>query len=295
MRSAIKLGWVALLLSLAFPMLAKADEADPGDKIARFVGTIKGTGWGMPAMILEVQMPPDSTQITKIAVPNQDPMGKYDPNHVVTKNLEGVKPGDLLIIKTETDEGTTGVAKLGHYSAKPGEDEPGSFIFVESGGDADHPTVSLSRFGQVGVLAVAAKKDDAGKMAPDADVVAAIATFKKGDVVIAKLKPGRAPALASIEAYTPPLTGTFVSVINSTVVDGQPHPAIDIKTDAGMDSIIPLPGTTNKAGKWIVDPDLFRAVRRLHAKTPIEYRTSGSGDQAVLKDIAVAKAAPASS
>jgi hypothetical protein len=290
MRSAIKYGWVALLLSLALPVLARADEVAPGDKIARFVGTTRGTGWGMPAMILEVQMPPDSMQISKIAVPNQDPMGKYDPSHVVTKELEGVKPGDLLIIKTETDEGTTGVAKIGHYDAKPGEDEPGSFIFQESGGDADHPTVSLSRFGQVGILAVATKKDDAGKMSPDPDVVAAIATFKKDDVVIAKLKPGRVPTLVSIELYTPPLTGEFVK-LTSTTVDGQPHPAIAITTDAGADTVL-LPGTANKAGKWTVDPQLFAAVRHLRAKTPIEYRTTQSGDQTVLKDIAIAKVAP---
>jgi hypothetical protein len=286
MRSAIRYGWIAFVLSLSFPILAKAD-APKGDQIARFVGTYKGTGWGMPALIMEVQMPPDSLQVTKNIVPNENPMGAFDPSHVVMKYLTDAKPGDLFTIGTATDEGQTSVRKIGRYDAKPGEDKPNSFIFQESGGDADHPTVSLSRFGQVGVLAVATKKDDSGKMAPDPDVIAAIATFKEGDVVIARLKPGRVPTLGSIELYTPPLTGEFVKMTSSTI-DGQPHPAIEIKTDSGTDTVL-LPGTANKAGKWTVDPQLFAAVHHMRAKSPIEYRTTQSGDQTVLKDIALAK------
>jgi hypothetical protein len=213
----------------------------------------------------------------------------------VVKNLQGVQPGDLLIIKTETDMGTTGIAKIGHYDAKPGEDEPNTYLFQEANTDSAHPTVTLSRFGQVGILAVATKRDDSGKMVPDPEVLDAAKNFKKGDVIIAKLKPGRLPVLAGLEAYTTPLKGQFVKLTNVTI-NGQPHPAIEITTDAGADATIPLAGTANQAGKWTVDPAQYRDVRRLHAKTDIEYRTTGTSDQPVLKDIApAAKQKPAGS
>jgi hypothetical protein len=293
MRTAVKIGFSTLLLSLIFPSLARAEQMAPGEEIGRFVGTVKGSVKGTPALMLEVHLPPDSTQITKIRVPNQTPTGTYDPNRVVVQELQGVQPGDLLIIKTETFKGAAAVANIGHYAAKPGEDEPGSYLFVAANTDGEHPTVTLSRFGQIGVVPVATTKDQMGKNVPDPAVLDALKSFNKDDVVIAKLTPGRVPMLASIEIYTPPLKGEFVK-ITSTTVAGQPHPAIEIETATGTNATILLPGTTSAFGKFTPDPQLYSAVRRLHANAQIEYRTTQiqSGGQPVLKDINPAKPTP---
>jgi hypothetical protein len=98
------------------------------------------------------------------------------------------------------------------------------------------------------------------------------------------------PVLVNLERYAPPQTGKFVKLSEEDVADGQKGSAVKIEQDGKTVKAL-VPGRlVNK--KWVSDPKVMGAARKLKADAEVVYRARKDGDKLWLKEIEPAPKAP---
>ncbi|HEY8668323.1 MAG TPA: hypothetical protein VIL86_16860 [Tepidisphaeraceae bacterium] len=264
----------------------KDPPAETTSQVVRFVSAHKGSFMGKDALLLTVA-PPAGGKTFEIAVPNDPPMGGYNPSPAAARVVKDLKSNDLIQVRTEKMGAIPSLTQIDPYRLKPGEDTPRGFLFIESKeekvGGQDVTVVVLEKFGQQATVVVSAKKGADGKMAPDSALMDAINGLKRDDVVNAEVKTGgRNATLISIEPYVEPLHGEFVKS-TQTEVDGKKMPAIEIKGTDKTDTIL-VPGV-DKQGKWITDAKILDLVKHFKTGQTVDYRVKEEGEKLWLKEI----------
>jgi hypothetical protein len=219
-------------------------------------------------------------------------------DHPLAKLVTEMKSGDYLTLTSEKRYNHTYITKLSAYDIRPGEDQPGVFVFAETStqkgeGGADVTAVKLYKMGRVANLVVPNVMDKAsGKMVPDPNLSAALGKFTKGDTVeVATAGSGPAPSIRTIELYCAPQEAS-VSKLTEAEVPGGKTPAVEV-TIGGAATTILVPGKTDAKGAWAPDPALSSAVKQFKegAKVIVRFRKDDDGKN-WLKEIKKAPDAP---
>ena len=160
-------------------------------------------------------------------LPNKDSNAKkLDPIEAFYDIVKAAKMGDLLEIEQTKISNKPAIRGLKTYTMKPGEDEPNVFVYGGVSSKGDQTVITLTKFLQPATLAIASKKDAAGKMTPDADLMTAVNAFKDGDSVEVQTA---GQNLKSIKAYVAPRKVEFVKVLRQQKVGDKEYTGIEVK------------------------------------------------------------------
>jgi hypothetical protein len=208
------------------------------------------------------------------------PVGKDSkPDPKVIDLLKSLKAGDIVNIKGGEVEGRHVLTSIDAFKPKPGEGEPGIFVFRravirELSGikDTKFTTIEVSKIFQTVTLVIPMVKGEDGKPTPDPKLLAQVQTLKEGDsVFIAAEAIGRNIILRTIEPYTAPLKAEFVKYASKKASDGNSFATVDLKTDAGTETVN-IPNVKNAEGYPIADKALMSTVTSLKPSQQVEYR-----------------------
>jgi hypothetical protein len=275
---------------------ADSGKDAPAPKIYRFKGEKKGAAAGTPMMILLVE-DVFTGKAETFYVPNNDATSKeYDPLSEVVSLVKELQPGAPIEVETEKQKGRTMVKSVAKADAKPGEELPNGFVFVEQREDtsksgATNVIVTLSKFGREVKAAVAmhksTKKDSEGEWEPDSKVDYQLRRLKGGMVVEATIKPGRTPMLTEIYEYLAPERGKYIGLKEVEFGKGKAA-GFEIASDDGTPVTFTIDSTEQtKNGQtiYIPSPQQLASVRKLKKDTPVEVRYRLDGRAWVLRGI----------
>jgi hypothetical protein len=282
---------VVLSNATAWAQNGKPDET----AVYRYVSMNEEGRWSGKPVLRLVFTPALGDKIIDMIVPNNNMMGhKYDPPQFVVDLVKGLKPGDLMKIKTfnSARENTIIINQIERYKSAPGEDEPGVFLFQSANPDS----VVLAKFLVTQNVPLATKKDADGKMVPDADLKKIIDGLKAGQAVdILVVTVDGKPTLNAIAPYAPPLRGKFIK-LTETQVGVVKLPAVEIEGEKSAMLTLVIQSQAAAGGKLAPLPELLKQIKALKAGQPILFKTR-KDDQAtwltqVRPDQAVAPAKP---
>lgn len=223
-------------LTAAFSVLALATAFLPaaGDKPAekeqpaavyKFVGMKQAAAFGRPCWMVTVA-PVAGGPAGELILPNKNGEArKLDPVEAYFDVVKAAKSGDLLEIELTRISNRPAIRAIKSYHPKPGEEEPGVFVFAGKSRKGEQTVVNVTKYLQPFTLVVPSKKDAAGKMAPDAELLAAIDAVKDGDSVEVQ---AAGQTLKSIKAYVPPRRVEFVKLVKQKV-DDKEYSGMEIK------------------------------------------------------------------
>ena len=226
----------------------------------------------------------------ELIVANHD-MNKPDYNPVVnTDHVNALGKGDTIKVTLDDSKPRPFVRDIDKYDLKPGEEEPGTFVFEntfpKTEGKVTYTAVVLSKLDEFKTLAVQQKKDKEGNSGPDAAVMDVVNSLKTGDVVEADVREGRTPVLVAIEKYTPAQTAKFLKV-SEAEVEGQKAPAVELEVDGKPVTAVVQGELKNK--RWVSDSKVLGAAKKFKPETEVVYRAREADGKVWLKEI---KAAP---
>jgi hypothetical protein len=202
---------------------------------------------------------------------------KPDPN--VIDLLKSLKAGDVVDIKGGEVEGRHVLRSIDAFKPKPGEDEPGVFVFrrmvvKELSGikDIEFSTIEVSKVFQTLTIVIPMVKGDDGKLTPEPKLLAQVRKLKEGaSVFISAEVIGQNIVLRTIEPYTAPLKAEFIKYASKKASDDKSFAAVDLKTDAGTETVS-IPNVKNADGYAIADRALMAVVTSLKPSQTVEYR-----------------------
>lgn len=206
----------------------------PVDLLAKLAGQPRQSNWQGKASLLINVTPATGGSGAELVVPGDDAK-KLEGSLIET--VKAAKPGDLLEITADKENGKMVVSRVSPYTLREGEGEPTSFVFSESStrkvGGKDVPVVVATRFKKEMVFLVPTVKNADGKMGPSDEITQAISKLSADQLVeIQTTAGGLMPTIKSIRAWEAPKRGTFVKVTRQKVGD-KDSPAVEIKDDTG--------------------------------------------------------------
>jgi hypothetical protein len=277
-------------------------EKKPNKQVVKYVGHKEKVQYqGKLVMVLAVEPLSGSTRPMELIVKNHD-MNKreYDPV-LNTDNVNSLQKGEAVKIELDDSKPRPMVTYLKKYDLKPGESDPKAYRFMSTyrkgEGAQSYTAVVLDKFDQSTTVALPSKKSKEGSSETGAggaggnDIEALLAELKPEELVEAEIREARpVPVLVNLERYAPPQTGKFVKLSEEDVADGQKGSAVEIEQDGKTVKAL-VPGRlVNK--KWVSDPKVMGAARKLKADAEVVYRARKDGDKLWLKEIEPAPKAP---
>jgi hypothetical protein len=229
-------------------------------------------------------------------VPNSDPKGReYDPLPDVAAAVEALEDGAPVKVEAAKEKGKWMVSSLAKADVQPGEELPTGFVFVEYDENEDRAgnktfVVTLRKFGREVKVGVPMYKNDDYKDAnwePDPKIDYEVRRLTAGEVVEAKIKPGRPPMLIELYRFYPPERGKFVKM-KDTTFNGAAAAAFEMVATDGTTVTITLPGTEQARGEnKVLMPDrrMLSAVKKLKPDTEIIVLYREDGQTMFLRDL----------
>ncbi len=268
-----------LVVVLLGALIWAAQPAASDSAIYRFQAQAKGNACSRchpsgPVLTLQVA-PAAGGKAIEVVVANNGPKGSpYNPPQFVLDLVNDLKPGDLLDLKTAVGAGHINqVAKIERYKTRPGEDEPGVFVFEKLTGGPDHPVVTLSKYRISQTLPLMLNKGANDKIDPEQQKVAeALKTGESVEVEVGTL--GGQPVIKSLVPYVAPQRGTFVKMTEAVVGEAK-LPAIEVTPEKAANSVaLVISGTANAAGKIVPNPELLKLAKTLKPGQAILFKTT---------------------
>jgi len=260
------------------------------EQIMIFEGEMQGTAGGHRHVILTL-VPVMGGAPVRVLVPNKEKSD--DPKPEFMEKVKGLQPNESIVrVELEKMYGGSQLKTLYPIDLKPGEKNPGAFVFAERYDDPASrvPMVALTKYGERLELGIAPAKDEKGKMAPDPKVTGELDKLKEGEVVYATLAPGRTPMLTAIYPYKEPQAGKLTKMTEQEF-EGQKAPAVEIEAADGSKVTALVPGkVVNK--RWVADQTVLREVRAIRPKTDIQFATHDEDGKTVLTLISKAPPTP---
>lgn len=229
-------------------------------------------------------------------VPNSDPKGReYDPVAEIATAVEALEEGAPVEVEAAKEKGKWMVSSLARADVQPGEELPTGYVFVgtdeiEDKGGKKAVFVTLKKFGRevkVGVPMWKNKEYKDANWEPDPTIDSALRRLEAGEVVDAKIKPGRPPMLVEIYPFKPPERGKFVA-LKETTFNGAVAAGFEMLAADGTTVTITLPGAERAHGdKKVLVPDgkMLSAVKRIKPDTEIIVLYREDGQTMFLRDI----------
>lgn len=299
---------VILCLSAGLGFAAAADKKSKtdakdatatggGGKIYRLKGEKKAKVAGVEMMTLQVEDVFNGKTETLYVPPNDPASKQYDPKTDIKDLIESLEPGAVIEVETEKDKGRQMATSVRKADAKPGEELPNGFVFVEqkseTKGGVENVAVVLSKFGREVTVAVPLVKDDEyenAKWEPDPKIDSVIRRLQSGTVVEVMIKQQqgkRPPTITEIVEYRPPERGKFVG-LKEVELGGFPAAGFEITADDGTAISFVLDGmeqTRNGQTAFMPNPQQLAMVKRIKKDTPVEVRYRLEGRKWMLRDI----------
>ncbi|MDB5329726.1 MAG: hypothetical protein JWP03_877 [Phycisphaerales bacterium] len=279
--------WLAVVvagLCMLSPALGKDEET-----VAKFGAMSKGNAAGHQAYMI-IALGVNGKQLS-LVVPNEDDRKPMPvPKAEVYDVAKGLKSGDWIKVSYDSMPPLLVIKTLETYTLKPGEDTPNGYVFRGAAdkevGKAKNTYVTVTKFGQEMVFAIATRKIEKGGTEPEPELQTAANNFKEGDAVWIQLQ---GKTVTAIEPYTQPLTGKVVKV-SETEVDDHKTPSAEVDQE-GKTLTLLVPGKLN--GKiWTPDPKLAGEVKKLKPGAAIQFRTHEEGDKVWVREIGLAPKGP---
>jgi hypothetical protein len=251
----------------------------------RFVGLQEVTAWRVSqALVTFADM--QSAENVSVLYPGRRG-GSEDvvPDPNVLDLLKALKPGDIVeITGTDVDEHHV-LTAIVRYKPKPGEDEPGVFVFKRQTtlkvDTAAYAAVALCKLAEMGTLLLPHAKDSKGRLVPDAALTEAVGAFKEGDLVVVQFDTvGASRILRSIEAYTAPLQAEFARYTPKGK-DDKSCATVEVKTDSGSQTLR-IPNYRNADGYSFADRAITAVASKLNPGDLVQYRLRGTDSSAAL-------------
>jgi hypothetical protein len=283
------------LVSRANRALAAEKEKHVNRQVVKYVAHKEKVPYqGKQVMVLAVEPLSGSSRTMELIVKNKDMNKKeYDPV-INTDNVAALNKGDAIKIELDDSRPKPMVTYLKRYDLKPGETDPRAYRFMSSYRKGDGPqsytAVVLGKFDESTTVAVPTKKAKEGQAQPQGqgesgpDIEALLADLKPEELVEAEIREGRpVPTLLSLERYAAPQTGKFVKLSEEDVAEGQKGSAVEIEQDGKTVKAL-VPGKL-QSKRWVSDPKVMGAARKLKPEAEVVYRVRQDGDKVWLKEI----------
>jgi hypothetical protein len=127
-------------------------------------------------------------------------------------------------------------------------------------------------------------------MVTDPDLLAAVGTFKKGDIVEAEIKAGNPPVVQSLDRYKPAVEAKMSKMTEADVAEGVKGPAVELDQN-GKPLTLLIPG--KMAGqKWVPDAKLAGQAKNTRPGTAVLVKTRDADGKTFLKEIKPAPKTP---
>jgi hypothetical protein len=273
----------------ARPAFAAEKEKRPNRQVVKYVGHKEKVLYqGKPVMVLAVEPLSGGGRQMELVVKNKD-MNKreYDPV-LNTDNVNALQKGEAVKIELDDSKPKPMVTYLRKYDLKPGESDPRAYRFMSSyrkgDGAQSYTAVVLGKFDESTTVAVPAKKVKEGQAEAGEDIEKLLAELKPEELVEAEVRAGGAvPVLVNLERYAAPQTGKFLKLSEEDVAEGQKGSAVEIEQDGKTVKAL-VPGKLQNK-KWVSDPKVMGAARKLKADAEVVYRARKDGDTLWLKEI----------
>ena len=241
-------------------------------------------------MVFEGQLMPNGMILNFVIANTNEKKNSYSPLPKVSAFLAQAQAGDLIdivCIAPKNANDLIQIKSLEPYKAKPGENDPNGYVFVESfthkTGDKTFNLVTVSKYLQKTTLNIPTHPDANGDAVPD-DVLLGIADkLKAGQSVYAAYTgTGDDATLALLAPWANHFTGKFVRLDPSATVDsnGDTGPAVELTDAKGKKVTALIPGTVI-GKKWVANSTVLEKARPLKADADVDFITAASGDKRI--------------